>query len=125
MPIVQKLENRQIIATLAQDEEILPLLVDEYSIAMIIKADDELRYMIKNSESFYMLPEAKQKSLFGSSSFDVEAVYYQACQAMEEAKSMDDIKWARGEFAAIRRYKDSNQRLAKCDEMIANNTYKQ
>ena len=125
VPIVQKLENRQIIATLAQDEEILPLLVDEYSIAMIIKADDELRYMIKNSEFFYMLPKAKQKSLFGSSSFDAEAVYYQACQAMEEAKSMDDIKWARGEFAAIRRYKDSNQRLAKCEEMIANNTYKQ
>ena len=124
VPVVQKLENRQIIATLAQDEEILPLLVDEYSIAMIIKADDELRYMIKNSEFFYMLPKAKQKSLFGNSSFDAEAVYYQACQAMEEAKSMDDIKWARGEFAAIRRYKDSNQRLAKCDEMIANNTYK-
>lgn len=124
VPVVQKLENRQIIATLAQDEEILPLLVDEYSIAMIIKADDELRYMIKNSEFFYMLPKAKQKSLFGNSYFDAEAVYYQACQAMEEAKSMDDIKWARGEFAAIRRYKDSNQRLAKCDEMIANNTYK-
>lgn len=124
VPVVQKLENRQTIATLAQDEEILPLLVDEYSIAMIIKADDELRYMIKNSELFYLLPKTKQKSLFGNSSFDAEAVYYQACQAMEEAKSMDDIKWARGEFAAIRRYKDSNQRLAKCDEMIANNTYK-
>ena len=124
VPVVQKLENRQTIATLAQDEEILPLLVDEYSIAMIIKADDELRYMIKNSELFYLLPKTKQKSLFGNSSFDAEAVYYQACQAMEEAKSMDDIKWARGEFAAIRRYKDSTQRLAKCDEMIANNTYK-
>lgn len=124
VPVVQKLENRQTIATLAQDEEILPLLVDEYSIAMIIKADDKLRYMIKNSEFFYMLPEAKQQSLFGNSSFDTEAVYYQACQAMEEAKSMDDIKWARGEFAAIRRYKDSNQRLVKCNEMIANNTYK-
>lgn len=124
VPVVQKLENRQTIATLAQDEEILPLLVDEHSVAMIIKADDELRYMIKNSELFYLLPKTKQKSLFGNSSFDAEAVYYQACQAMEEAKSMDDIKWARGEFAAIRRYKDSNQRLAKCDEMIANNTYK-
>lgn len=124
VPVVQKLENRQTIATLAQDEEILPLLVDEHSVAMIIKADDELRYMIKNSELFYLLPKTKQKSLFGNSSFDAEAVYYQACQAMEEAKSMDDIKWARGEFAAIRHYKDSNQRLAKCDEMIANNTYK-
>ena len=124
VPVVQKLENRQIISTLAQDENILPLLVDEYSIAKIIKADDELRYMIKYSEFFYLLPKTKQKSLFGYSSFDAEAVYYQACQAMEEAKSMDDIKWARGEFAAIRRYKDSSQRLAKCDEMIANNTYK-
>ena len=124
IPVVQKLENRQIIATLAQDEKVLPLLVEEYSLAMIIKADDELRYIIKNSEFFYMLPKDKQKSLFGNSSFDAEAVYYQACQAMEEAKSMDDINWARGEFAAIRRYKDSAQKLAKCEEMIANNTYK-
>ena len=37
---------------------------------------------------------------------------------------MDDIKWARGEFAAIKRYKYSTQRLAKCDEMLANTTYK-
>lgn len=124
IPVVQKLENRQIIATLAQDEKVLPLLVDEYSLAMIIKADDELRYIIKNSEFFYVLPKDKQKSLFGSSSFDAEAVYYQACQAMEEAKSMDDINWARGEFAAIRHYKDSTQKLVKCEEMIANNTYK-
>lgn len=122
--VVQKLENRQIIAILAQDEKVLPLLVDEYSLAMIIKADDELRYIIKNYESFYVLPKDKKKSLFGSSSFDAEAVYYQACQAMEEAKSMDDIFWARGGFAAIRRYKDSTQKLAKCEEMIANNTYK-
>ena len=43
----------------------------------------------------------------------------------QEAKSMDDIKWARGAFAAIRRYKESNQKLSKYDEMIANNTYKQ
>lgn len=114
IPVVQKLENRQIIATLAQDEKVLPLLV----------ADDELRYIIKNSEFFYVLPKDKQKSLFGSSSFDAEAVYYQACQAMEEAKSMDDINWARGEFAAIRHYKDSTQKLVKCEEMIANNTYK-
>lgn len=114
IPVVQKLENRQIIATLAQDEKVLPLLA----------ADDELRYIIKNSEFFYVLPKDKQKSLFGSSSFDAEAVYYQACQAMEEAKSMDDINWARGEFAAIRHYKDSAQKLVKCEEMIANNTYK-
>ena len=114
IPVVQKLENRQIIATLAQDEKVLPLLA----------ADDELRYIIKNSEFFYVLPKDKQKSLFGSSSFDAEVVYYQACQAMEEAKSMDDINWARGEFAAIRHYKDSIQKLAKCEEMIANNTYK-
>ena len=124
MPIVEKLENRQIIATLSQDEKVLPLLVDEYSLAMIIKSDEGLQYMIKNSESFYMLSKDKQKSLFGSSSFDAEAVYYQACQAMEMARSIDDIKWARGEFAAIKKYKDSSKLLIKCDEMIANNTYK-
>ena len=121
-PIVQKLNNRQVIATLAQDEKILPLLVDEHSIAMTIKADDELRYMLKNSELFYMLPKDRQKLFFGSY-FDTESVYYQACQAMDGAKSMEDIKWARGEFAAIKRYKDSAQRLARCDEMIENNSF--
>ena len=100
-------------------------MVDEYSLAMIIKADDELQYLIKNSEFFYLLPKDKQKSIFGISYFDTEAVYYQASQAMEKAKNMDDINWARGEFAAIRCYKDSAQKLAKCEEMIANNTYKQ
>ena len=122
-PIVQKLNNRQVIATLAQDEKILPLLVEEYSITMTIKADDELRYMLKNSELFYMLPKDKQKFLFGSSYFDTETVYNQACQAMDGAKSMEDIKWARGEFAAIKRYKDSAQRFARCDEMIENNLF--
>ena len=124
-PIVQKLNNRQVIATLAQDEKILPLLVDEYSIAMTIKADDELRYMLKNSELFYMLPKDRQKLFFGMKGyFDTESVYYQACQAMDGAQSIEDIKWARGEFEAIKRYKDSAQRLARCDEMIAKNTYK-
>jgi hypothetical protein len=71
-----------------------------------------------------VLPKAIQKTIFGTSTFDAEAVYYQACQAMEYAKSIDDIKWARGEFSAIRRYKNSNELLQKCDEMIAKNTYK-
>ena len=99
-------------------------LEPQNALAYVGKLKVELRYIIKNSEFFYMLPKDKQKSLFGTSSFDAEAVYYQACQTMEEAQSMDDINWARGEFAAIRRYKDSAQKLAKCEEMIANNTYK-
>ena len=124
MPTIHKLENRQIIAILAQDEKKLPLLFDEYYLAIFIKTDTELQYMIKNSKSFHMLPKDKQSGLLGSCSFDAEAAYYQACQAMEEAKSMDDIKWARGEFVAIRWYKDSTQRLEKCEEMIKSNTYK-
>jgi hypothetical protein len=90
-PIVEQLENRQTIAILAQDEAVLPLLIEEHSVAMIIKTDDELRYMIKSLEHFYMLPKSKQKTIFGASTFDAEAVYYQACQAMEYAKSVDDI----------------------------------
>jgi hypothetical protein len=123
-PIVEQLENRQTIAILAQDEAVLPLLIEEHSVAMIIKTDDELRYMIKSLEHFYVLPKSKQKTIFGASTFDAEAVYYQACQAMEYAKSVDDIKWARGEFSAIKRYKNSFELLKKCDEMIAENTYK-
>lgn len=124
VPIVRKLENRQTIATLSQNKEILPLLVDIYSVFKMIKADTELRHVVKNSEAFWMLPKNKQKILLGKSSLDVEAVYYQACQAMENAKSMIDVKWAGDNFVAIIDYKDSKQRLKKCHEMIANNTYK-
>lgn len=122
--IVEQLENRQTIAILAQDEAVLPLLIEEHSVAMIIKTDDELQYMIKSLEHFHVLPKSKQKTIFGASTFDAEAVYYQACQAMEYAKSVDDIKWARGEFSVIKKYKNSLELLQKCDEMIAKNTYK-
>ena len=80
--------------------------------------------MIESLEHFYVLPKSKQKTIFGASTFDAEAVYCQACQAMEYAKSVDDIKWARGEFSVIKKYKNSLELLQKCDEMIAKNTYK-
>ena len=91
---------------------------------MLIKADDELRYMIAPLDHFYLLPIEKRKTIFGFIGIDVAAVYYQACQGMECAKSIDDIKWARGEFSAIKRYKNSIELLQKCDEMIARYTYK-
>lgn len=122
--VKKKIENSQVIAILAQDDIILPALVEIDSVVKIIKLDDELRNLIKSSSVFYVIPKYLQESIFGDVSFDVEAVYYQACQALENAISMDDIKWAHDEFLSIRRYKDSNALLAKCEKMIANNTFK-
>ena len=132
--IIQKMKNHQIIFTLAQNIEVLSLMIEDPSllsliindnnIIMMIQASDELRYMLKTSKIIYLIPKDVQKRIFGSSSFDVEAAYYQACQAMEEARCMDDIIWARGEFEAIKFYKDSAQRFIKCERMIASNTYK-
>ena len=133
-PIVEKLKNRQIIATLfqnekilpklAENEKVLPILLENDSIVAKIKMDDKLKYMIKSSEFFYLIPRDKQKTIFGSIIFDTEAVYYQACQALENARSIDDVKWAQQRFIPISRYKDSNSLLLKCEEMIEKNTYK-
>ena len=125
LPALEKLEDRKIIAALIEVEEgALLVLSEEDSIVNLIRADADLKYFIKTSEAFYLLPKYIQKSIFNSTDIDVEAVYFQACQAVELAKSTDDIKWARNEFASIKKYKDSQSWLMKCDEMIARNTYK-
>lgn len=123
-PILEQLENRQTIAMLAQDEKILPLLIEEVTVVSVIKADNELRKIIKSLEHVYVIPKSIQKKLFAASGLDAGAVYYQATQALENATSMDDIKWARGEFAAIKHYKDSQELLQVCEAMIAKHTYK-
>ena len=114
-PVLEKLRDRQIIAMLHRHAEILPVLVDEPSIAEVIKSDDALRYMIKSSENFYLLPRDKQKTIFGTtSSLDCEAIYYQACQAMDEVGKEDDLRWAMEQFQKIENYKDSRKRIATC-----------
>lgn len=123
-PVIKKLENRIILATLIRDKAILPLLVNESSIVTIIKNDNELKNLIKNSNGLVVLTENMQKRIFGTLQIDVKAIYYQACQAMEHAADLSDIQWARGEFASICGYNDSEKRMRKCDEMIAKKTYK-
>ena len=114
-PVLEKLRDRQIIAMLHRHAEILPVLVDEPSIAVVIKSDDALRYMIKSSENFYLLPRDKQKTIFGTtSSLDCEAIYYQACQAMDEVGKEDDLRWAMEQFQKIENYKDSRKRIETC-----------
>ena len=114
-PVIEKLKDRQIIAVLYQHAEILPALVDEPSVAMVIRNDDALRYMIKSSENFYLLPREKQKTIFGTtSSLDCEAIYYQACQAMDEVGKEDDLRWAMEQFQKIENYKDSRNRIETC-----------
>lgn len=119
-----KLEQPKFIAVLCQKEEVLPLLAEEDSIVSIIKRNNDLKDIIKQSCMQMFLPADKQKTIFKIVNFDVEAVYFQACQAMETARSLDDIKWARGEFASIPKYKDALVLRDKCDEMLASNKYK-
>ena len=50
---------------------------------------------------------------------DVEAVYFQACQAMDHPTTDEDIMWAKNQFMSILGYKDADTRISKCNSMIA------
>ncbi len=117
---IRKLANRQIIVTLSDETEALALLLTETKVIARIRADDELRYIIRNSTAFEKLPFNIKKRISGCEALDDETSYYQACQAMDSAKRVEDIEWARDQFAAIRNYKDSAQRLEKCNILIKN-----
>ena len=61
------------------------------------------------------MPREKQKAIFGTtSSLDCEAIYYQACQAMDEVGKEDDLRWAMEQFQKIENYKDSRKRIETC-----------
>lgn len=49
---------------------------------------------------------------------DFEAIYYQACQALSNRKSRNDVEWAKQEFESIIEYKDSRTQAKKCGELL-------
>lgn len=50
---------------------------------------------------------------------DVEAIYFQACQALDYPSGPDDILWAKAQFMKISGYKDADQRVSECNRKIA------
>lgn len=76
--------------------------------------------IIQNYMMYDALPE-DIKMLYGRKigGIDYEAIYYQACQALEFAKSDADIIWAKGEFEQIQMYKDSLFKLQECNKLLA------
>ena len=123
--IVKKLINRQIISVLAEDETVIVPLFDDYLIIQFVKGDSELLLKIKCYSSFGALSPQRQKALLGKSELDWESQYYQACQAVENARGIKDIRWAYEQFLSLVNYKDSSVYLEKCKNMIEKNTHKE
>ena len=89
----------------------------------IEEKDADLCYLLKSNYSRKTGSNKNHTSAHNFKNTDIEAIYWQACQAMDSARSILDISWAKTEFASILSYKDSKQRYAKCEEMIEKNTF--
>ncbi len=119
--IVEILKSRQILSVICETEYILDISAEQI-LVKIIREDGELKSLVKNSEYFCTLSNADREAFNIKSaklSLDYEARYYQAIQALENAKSIDDILWAKDEFSLILKYKDAAKFYAKCEEALA------
>ncbi len=125
-PILSQVLDRQSIAVLAEDEHILSSMLENDVIVDAIKHDPELRDAITSLDSFSSLPMERQICLVKQRKQDEDAAYYtyyHACQAMDHARNIDDIHWAKNEFALILKYKDAEKRYKKCEDMIRRGVY--
>ncbi|MBE6713543.1 MAG: TIR domain-containing protein [Ruminococcaceae bacterium] len=120
--LARSVDDRQVLAALMQDAAVLPMLAGEDFFEKRMKRDEELKQVLLSSESFIKASKHVQNALVGTKKLDREAIYYQACQAMDHAKSLDDIRWARVEFGLLCSYRDSDQRRSKCEKMLAKNS---
>ena len=113
------LQERKIIAVLAKDPKIITAVMETEAIFRTVKRDEQLRAYVKNLDSAKMLPMGVQKRLFGKDAgLDVEAIYYQACQALAKPARSDDLVWAASQFRSIAHYKDSSDKLIECENKL-------
>lgn len=116
--LLQKVMNRQSIAIITENPDYIVACVNDDIISIIIQSDDELRALICSYDSFYTLNESSYDVKTSFSPIDVEAIYYQAVQAFEYARNIDDIEWAYEQFSRIPFYKDSREYMKKCREKL-------
>ena len=90
-------------------------------VAAAVKQDSEMLQIAQSNINYNTLPAevASQYKSKKKSGLDVETIYFQACQAMDNPASDADILWAKEQFAIIEAYKDSATRLTECNRKIA------
>ncbi len=77
-------------------------------VATAINQNKKLIQIAQSNTNFYALPVeiASQYKWKKKSGLDVETIYFQACQAMDNPASDADIIWTKEQFATIMGYKD-------------------
>lgn len=97
------------------------LLADTY-IAPVIRSNSRLLEIAQCNPYYDGLP-LQIKEQFShrrkGEGLDVEAIYFQACQALDYPSGPDDILWAKAQFMKISGYKDADQRVSECNRKIA------
>lgn len=96
------------------------ILADSY-VATEIKTNTRLLEIAQGNHLFDILPlQIKQQFRHRKGEgLDVEAIYFQACQALEYPSGDDDILWAKEQFLKISGYKDADSRVSECNRRIA------
>ena len=97
-----------------EDSNLFFSVMTDLSIVEGIKLNSRLFEIAKNNSYYATLPIWVINMFNSKNSFDVEAIYYQACAAMENATCDADILWAMEQFVTISGYKDSDTRIAEC-----------
>ena len=117
----ERLQDRKIIANLAADPEVILNLIEVETVLRTIKTDAELSRLIKDMDSAALIPSDVKKLLWGKSDgLDASAIYFQACQALENPNTLDDLRWAKEQFQTIIVYKDARIKVAICEEKLNN-----
>ena len=95
------------------------LLLSDETICSCIKANDSLKiFAVKNPLLKKMPKDIQNRILKKSTKLDSEAIYFQACQALENPRGNDDIIWAKEQFVSLLGYKDSEQKIQECYRII-------
>ncbi len=96
-------------------------IMSDPCVAAAVKQDSKMLQIAQSNINYNTLPAelASQYKSKKKSGLDVETIYFQACQAMDNPASDADILWAEEQFAIIEEYKDSATRLTECNRKIA------
>ena len=103
------------------DKSLLERILSDSRIIPVIQSNRRMLDIVQMNSFYYQLSaeiisQFKRKK---GSGLDLEAIYFQACQAMENPANDADIIWAKEQFMKISGYKDSDLRVSECNIRIA------
>lgn len=105
----------------SQDKEAVSKIISDETFLYVVKQNYVLQKALSDNPVFNSLPnEIKDKlKKAGKQTLDIEAIYYQACQALDFGNGKSDVVWAKEQFLKIKEYKDSEERIHECNKKIA------